>query len=324
MTSLSNKIVRRARRMVRSVTHPSFLPIASYLIANPAGSSATPAAPDAIDHPPISPEFTTEAVASRPDIPQNIFQTWKSRSVIPGNYRGWRTSFLAINPGYRLILWDDDDNRAFVAARFPWFLPIYDRYPKEIYRADAVRPLFLFLIGGFYADMDSECLRPLEPLRDRADVLLGRMGWDNGFEHAVPNALMASRPFQIFWLLYVAIMMEKAAGASVEAMALAGPETFTGPIALKEAADFYRTQPDAVLDRCKPVIDALPPEWRAQIESGTLALLEPDAWYGIDWTNPMHRRLRAKILKTQRPLDRTVALRLFPKATLITYWSHSW
>ena len=41
---------------------------------------------------------------------------------------------------------------------FPFFLSTFDNFPEPIFRADAARYAYLFLFGGMYVDMDTECL----------------------------------------------------------------------------------------------------------------------------------------------------------------------
>ncbi|MEG8053191.1 glycosyltransferase [Sphingomonas aerolata] len=109
------------------------------------------------------------------DFPRDLPDV-ESRSVIPGNYRHWRQTFVDTNPDSSRAAWDDADNRAFIADRFAWALPVYDSYPQEIFRADAVRFFFLLEFGGLYADMDTECLRPIRPSASTGAVVLCRMG----------------------------------------------------------------------------------------------------------------------------------------------------
>ncbi|WP_033927422.1 glycosyltransferase family 32 protein [Sphingomonas sp. 35-24ZXX] len=257
-------------------------------------------------------------------IPRIVFQTWKSRIDIPHNYRVWRETFHNQNPDFQILLWDDDDNRAFVHARFPWFMSTYDRYPKEIYRADAVRPLFLFLFGGFYADMDTECLRPLENQIACGEVLLGRMGYDDSFAHSIPNAIMASRPYEYFWLFYVQLMMDRAKGMSVDDPRSQRPEALTGPVALYDAVSAFLANPEAAIAACAPIVAQLPYNWQARLRRSLPTILPPEIWYGVDWTNPLHRKVRARIQQERRLLSLEQARALFPEATMVTYWSHSW
>jgi mannosyltransferase OCH1-like enzyme len=224
------------------------------------------------------------------------------------------------------VLWDDDDNREFVADKFAWFLPFYDRLPAAIFRADAVRPLFLFLYGGVYVDLDTECLRPLSAMPHAGDVILGQMGPDLNFAHSIPNAIMASKPFQLFWLLFIAMMIEKLESLeTAEDIRRAGPEAITGPVLLHEAFDYYRSESEQnVRIRARTIIENLPEHVSARVRAGRLELLPPDIWYPMTWTNPFHVRLRRFILKHGLLLAPAEARSLFPRANLVTYWTHSW
>lgn len=250
-------------------------------------------------------------------IPACIFQTWKSKTEFPPNFAHWLSTFDAFNPGFEHIIWDDFDNRHFISSTFPWFLPIYDAYPKEIYRADAVRYFFLYMFGGIYSDMDTECLKPLDYLLDRADVLLGRMGSDPHHPHSIPNATMASRPRQEFWLFVIWMLMDAAKRS-------AGPEASTGPIVLKSAADLYLARdPLWVRSAIQTIVDLLPPQLRPRRNPCKIEILPPREWYAIDWTDPIHQRLRREILG-KGPLDAKTARTLFPNSSVISYWAHTW
>lgn len=259
-------------------------------------------------------------------IPDIVFQTWKSRSEIPQNYRYWRQTFVEMNPQAQVVLWDDADNRSFIAEQFAWFLPVYDAYPREIFRADAVRYFFLFAFGGLYADMDSECLRPLELGARNEDVLLGRMGPDRGFDHSIPNALMASRPGQAFWLLVIQRMLEAAADASTTGnIDATGPEALTGPILLKRSYDEYvALDSSRIVARIAPLIAMLDDAQRSTVRFGKVTLLDRNAWYPLDWTNPFHKQLRNHLNRENRLLPAETVRWIFPRAELVTYWSHSW
>ena len=66
------------------------------------------------------------------------------------------------------------------------------------------------------------------------DVVLGQMGPDLAFEQSIPNAIMASKPSQLFWVLFIAMMIARADKlGNPEAMCQRGPEFCTGPILLR-------------------------------------------------------------------------------------------
>jgi mannosyltransferase OCH1-like enzyme len=258
--------------------------------------------------------------------PKMIFQTWKSKVSIPGNYARWSESFKRMNPDFEYVLWDDFDNRRFIETYYPWFLPIYDAYPREIYRADAVRYFFLYQFGGLYADMDTECLRPVAPLFESGDVWLGRMGNDPDFPHSIPNAIMASRPLEEFWLLAIHLLIENAkALGDPAAMAGKGPEAMTGPILLKNAYDTYMASGRiAVHEMIREIAARLPADLQPQSKASRVDLLEPYIWYPIDWSNMIHLRLSCEVVDSNVTLSERTKRWLFPKSFLVTYWTHSW
>ena len=258
--------------------------------------------------------------------PKVLFQTWKSKASMPENYARWSESFKRKNPDFEYFLWDDLDNRCFIERHYPWFLPIYDAYPREIYRADAVRYFFLYQFGGLYADMDTECLKPVAPLFGSGDVWLGRMGQDPAFPHSIPNAIMASRPLQEFWLLAIHFLIENAkALGDPEAMAGKGPESMTGPILLKQAYDTYTSSDRS---RIRELVDGiaarLPPDLRPRKEASRVEVLPPEIWYPIDWSNMIHLRLSCEVVDFKLDLGDRTKHWLFPDSFLVTYWSHSW
>jgi inositol phosphorylceramide mannosyltransferase catalytic subunit len=322
----------RISRALRGISHPSFIRIVRYFIValgrrligvdRGGGQLKVSEKQNLIPIPKlVAPEPSQIAEISRV-----IFQTWKSRIDIPPNYRYWRSTFIRNNPEFKCVLWDDDDNHEFIAEKFPWFLSTYNRLPAAIFRADAVRPLFLFLYGGVYADLDTECLRPLATMPFSGDVILGQMGPDLNFDQSIPNAIMASKPFQLFWLVVIALMMEKVEShGRVGDLRRVAPETLTGPALLHEAFDFYRSESEKNIRlRTLPIIEKLPEKVSARVQAGRIELLPPDVWYPIVWTNPVHKRFRSFLQKNGILLAPSDACSLFPKAKLVTYWTHSW
>lgn len=250
-------------------------------------------------------------------IPPRIFQTWKSRTRIPPLLAAWSDSFRRLNPRFEHVLWDDADNRAFIAREFAWFLPVYDAYPAEIYRADAVRYFHLYLHGGIYADMDTECLQPLDELCTRRGVVLGRMGADDGFSHAVPNAIMASAPRAEFWLLAIALLRATARYQG-------RPELLTGPVLLQSALRLYEARdPLLVPNLIQEVAERLLPHQQPAPGRSTLELLPARCWYPLAWNDPVHDLVRTRVL-AGGPLQPGERERLFRGASMVTYWAHTW
>ncbi len=250
-------------------------------------------------------------------IPARIFQTWKSKTEFPANFAQWSATFKQHNPAFEHELWDDADNRNFIRTRFPWFLPTYDAYPAEIYRADAVRYFYLYCFGGIYADMDVECLKPLDDLLPLGGVVLGQMGPDPDFPHSLPNAIMASAPRQRLWLLALGLL-------PYFAQVQRKVEFTAGPVFLKSVVDLYRANDplwaDSVIASVAQILnlDLQPSEERTNI-----TILPSRRWYAVDWTDPIHLRLREDVL-AGKPLDAATKAWLFKDAWMVTYWTHTW
>jgi mannosyltransferase OCH1-like enzyme len=196
------------------------------------------------------------------------------------------------------MLWDDADNRKFVTSHFPWFLATYDAYDREIMRADAIRYMFLYKYGGIYADMDFECLKPMDELLaayEDYDIILGSIRTTNNPWHvsnSIPNALMISKPNNAFWIHVLEEMVRRAsASASVKV------EELTGPVVLK-----------GVYDK----------SWFSRIK-----VLPPSVLYPISWITDSKER--AKSLKTEELTSLTQSmLAAHPSSYAVTYWTHSW
>ncbi|PYI00552.1 integral membrane protein [Aspergillus sclerotiicarbonarius CBS 121057] len=201
---------------------------------------------------PLSQDLTT--------IPKIIHQTWfPAGTNMSEDAQAWVQTMRSYNPDWEYVLWDDETNRMLVEEYFPWFLTDYNRLPKEIHRADVVRNLYMYLFGGMYADVDTEALRPVEPLftghatslAKHTQILssgprktpdntqrgfVGHMAHKEGLDGpgAVPNGWMASPPGHPFWLLPVIHVIDNPNGngdGSVEGL--------TGPGALGDMLHKY-------------------------------------------------------------------------------------
>ena len=141
-------------------------------------------------------------------IPRVLHQTWKDEAL-PRAFSKLRKTWLEHHPDWEHRLWTDSDNRALLRDHYPWFLPVYDGYPENIMRVDAARYFILHRFGGVYADLDLECLRPIDSLLEGKQAVIGReppghvaecKATERGhFDRILCNAFMASVPGHPFW-----------------------------------------------------------------------------------------------------------------------------
>ena len=178
-------------------------------------------------------------------IPPIIHQTWKDERV-PRHMSAWQASWRRHHPGWEYRLWTDRDNRIFLQQHYPQLLPIYDHYPEPVMRADLVRYFILHREGGVYADLDLECLRPIDSLLAGQQLVLGLEPAQHGqrnlarqrrLDKILCNAFMASVPGHPFWDT-VAKELQLHAGES-------SPLDATGPFMLTRAWQ-KMPHPDAV------------------------------------------------------------------------------
>jgi len=106
-------------------------------------------------------------------IPHRITQTWKTTDV-PEKWKAYQKSWQQHHSDWDYRLMTDEDNREFVAKHYPEYLETYDALPYVINRVDYIRYMYMDYWGGFYADLDSEALKPLRDLCNMpgAEVIL--------------------------------------------------------------------------------------------------------------------------------------------------------
>jgi len=101
-----------------------------------------------------------------------------------------------LHPGWGYRLWTDEDNERFVNEYYPELAELYHSFTYAIQRVDVIRFLILYALGGVYADLDIECLQPIDSVLDGTHFVAS-------YEHAqhakwlnepflVSNAFMAS------------------------------------------------------------------------------------------------------------------------------------
>jgi len=105
-------------------------------------------------------------------IPRIIHQTWKS-DRLPERFRIFQESWRLHHPSWEYRFYNDEACRRFVVEAFPDLVPIYDQCPHAVQRADIFRYLVVAREGGLYADMDTECVQPVDQLLESRHAVFG-------------------------------------------------------------------------------------------------------------------------------------------------------
>lgn len=190
-------------------------------------------------------------------IPRLIHQTWKTRDV-PPELQVLQRSWTGRNPGFVYRFWTDDDIGRFVAEEHPELLPVFRGYADPIARIDLARYLILRRFGGVYADLDFECLRPIDGLLEGRSFVVGQEPEEHGrlakaTERGLPRILcpsfLASVPGHPFWDHLLARLVEaRHCGDVLDA---------TGPFLLTRAHAAYE---GARYEDGPAAVTVLPPE----------------------------------------------------------------
>lgn len=126
-------------------------------------------------------------------IPRLLHQTWKTPDV-PERWRAFQQSWVRRHPHWRYVFWTDDAIRQLIVERYGWFLQTFDAFPRHIQRVDAAKYFILHAQGGVYADLDCECLRPVDELAACGGAIVGRTR-----DRVIECAILGSCPGHPLW-----------------------------------------------------------------------------------------------------------------------------
>ncbi len=96
-------------------------------------------------------------------IPKIIHQTGKSRHFF-GIFKAFHHKLLQLHPHWELRFYDDMDCRNVISEHFSSFLSMYDSFTHPIQKADFFRWAVVYRFGGFYLDLDMQCLKAIDDL----------------------------------------------------------------------------------------------------------------------------------------------------------------
>lgn len=138
-------------------------------------------------------------------IPKIIHQFWEGKNGDPPRdillkFAGtWKEE----NPNWEYRLWNCKTSEPLLLEYFPWFIDRYNSFRYDVQRWDAIRYLILFKLGGVYADMDYECLEPLDWLQGNKNCCLGLDPPEHNYmfnkSFIISNAFMAVVPEHPFF-----------------------------------------------------------------------------------------------------------------------------
>jgi mannosyltransferase OCH1-like enzyme len=78
---------------------------------------------------------------------ESAYTLGKTPSICKATIDNWLRDF-------EILFFSANERRTFVRQHAPGFLDLYDSYPRNIHRSDLFRVLAIYLLGGFYLDLD--------------------------------------------------------------------------------------------------------------------------------------------------------------------------
>ena len=250
-------------------------------------------------------------------IPKVFHQIWIGGDV-PAEYDAYRESIRRHHPDWEHRVWDDDEIRALIRKGYPWFLEAYDEIERPVMRADCGGYLILHALGGVYADMDMEFIKPIDAvLTDRTLVLCEepalhgqRMGVRvRGLTRLIAAALMASVPGHPFWDHLMRVLPR--CRFARDPLDATGPFALSGAVAEYDGADPPHIEPP---ERFIPTVDPRSPDrvvlgWRPELAGPTGETVAIHHWAGhwietakreSKWQRMLGRRGRRSRRRTER------------------------
>lgn len=147
-------------------------------------------------------------------IPKIIHQVWEGRTEpsTPIRLQLLAETWKEQNPEWEYRLWNGDEMDNLVLSHFPEFWSTYRSYPHNVQRWDAIRYMILYVYGGVYTDLDTECFKPIDSLLENKTFCFGEEPKEHNFypdlKCLVGNAFMASSQKQKGWLVVMKELQE--------------------------------------------------------------------------------------------------------------------
>ena len=94
-------------------------------------------------------------------IPKIIHQVWEGRTepCMPTRLQILARTWREQNPDWEYHLWNGEEMDELVEKHFPEYLSMYRSFPYNVQRWDTIRYMILYVYGGVYTDLDTECFK---------------------------------------------------------------------------------------------------------------------------------------------------------------------
>lgn len=131
-----------------------------------------------------------------------IHQVWEGRTepCMPSRLQLLARTWKEQNPEWEYHLWNGDEMDELVYKYFPEYLFLYKSFPYNVQRWDTIRYMILYMYGGIYTDLDTECFRSIDTLLEGVTMGFGEEPPINSNKTYIGNAFMVSEEKSPGWL----------------------------------------------------------------------------------------------------------------------------
>lgn len=140
-------------------------------------------------------------------IPRIIHQVWEgiAEPIMPIRLRILAETWKRYNPEWKYYLWNAEKMNSFVKNNFPDYWKTFSDFKYSVQRWDTIRYMFLYIYGGVYIDLDTECFKNIDNMfYSNQKIYIGLEPYEHilyGYpDPLIGNAFLASSPKQEFWL----------------------------------------------------------------------------------------------------------------------------
>ncbi|CAK7068052.1 MAG: hypothetical protein PARBB_03253 [Parabacteroides distasonis] len=135
-------------------------------------------------------------------IPKIIHQVWEGRTepCMPTRLQILARTWREQNPDWEYHLWSGEEMDELVEKYFPEYLSMYRSFPYNVQRWDTIRYMILYVYGGVYTDLDTECFKSINPLIDGRTMGIGEEPPVKEYFTCIGNAFLFSERNCSGWL----------------------------------------------------------------------------------------------------------------------------
>ncbi|TPX30800.1 hypothetical protein SmJEL517_g05727 [Synchytrium microbalum] len=184
-------------------------------------------------------------------IPRILHQTGKTGAQFEEKTIVRVNTWKKLNQDWRYRFWTDEEIEVFVRDEFPEYFVAFSRLPRPIFKADVFRYLVILKYGGVYADLDTECLKPISKWtyeHNHVDAIIGMEFTDDEHLEILPETIQfcqwvfAARANHPLIQTVVSYVFERLKGLSTAYMESANEAAvldITGPVVWTRAVFSY-------------------------------------------------------------------------------------